>query len=95
VIEAAKNNRHGHRDATMILVAYRHGLRAAEVCSLEWSQVDFASATFSGISFCGRHSGSVGALVEVRSGQHRHGATGKHLARWGRKPNKGSLEALS
>jgi integrase len=31
VIEAAKNNRHGHRDATMILVAYRHGLRAAEV----------------------------------------------------------------
>ena len=45
VIEAAKNNRHGHRDATMILVAYRHGLRAAEVCSLEWSQVDFALAT--------------------------------------------------
>ena len=36
VIEAAKNNRHGHRDATMVLVAYRHGLRAAEVCSLEW-----------------------------------------------------------
>jgi hypothetical protein len=29
----------------MILVAYRHGLRAAEVCSLEWSQVDFALAT--------------------------------------------------
>src|SRR4029077_5422201 len=27
------------------LVAYRHGLRAAEVCSLEWSQVDFALAT--------------------------------------------------
>ena len=45
MIEAAKNNRHGHRDATMILVAYRHGLRAAEVCSLEWSQVDFALAT--------------------------------------------------
>ena len=45
MIEAAKNNRHGHRDASMILVAYRHGLRAAEVCSLEWSQVDFALAT--------------------------------------------------
>jgi hypothetical protein len=28
--EAAKANRHGHRDATMILVAFRHGLRAAE-----------------------------------------------------------------
>src|SRR5260221_14746082 len=34
LIEAAKSNRHGHRDATMILVAYRHGLRASEVCSL-------------------------------------------------------------
>jgi integrase len=49
MIEAAKNNRHGHRDATMILVAYRHGLRAAEVCSLEWSQVDFALAWLSAL----------------------------------------------
>src|SRR5271156_3412589 len=32
LIEAAKGNRYGHRDATMILVAFRHGLRAAEVC---------------------------------------------------------------
>jgi integrase len=45
LIEAAKHNRHGHRDATMILVAYRHGLRASEVCDLEWSQIDFAAAT--------------------------------------------------
>src|SRR3981189_3703190 len=42
--EAAKANRHGHRDATMILVAYRHGLRAAEVCDLRWDQVDFNGA---------------------------------------------------
>jgi integrase len=28
LIEAAKGNRYGHRDATMILVAYRHGFRA-------------------------------------------------------------------
>ena len=27
LIEAAKQNRSGHRDATAILVAYRHGLR--------------------------------------------------------------------
>src|SRR6478672_2565673 len=45
LIEAAKGNRHGHRDATMILVAYRHGLRASEICDLRWDQIDFASAT--------------------------------------------------
>jgi type 1 fimbriae regulatory protein FimE len=37
---ARKVSRHGHRDATMILVAYRHGLRASEVCSLEWHQIE-------------------------------------------------------
>src|SRR4029453_9463400 len=40
LIEAAKSNRHGHRDATMILVAYRHGLRASEICGLEWQQIE-------------------------------------------------------
>jgi integrase len=43
LIEAAKANRHGHRDA-MILVAFRHGLRAAEACDLRWDQVDFNGA---------------------------------------------------
>ena len=33
---ARKHGRYGHRDATMILVAYRHGLRASEVCDLLW-----------------------------------------------------------
>src|SRR3954469_1375228 len=31
---ARKHSRYGHRDSTMILVAYRHGLRASEVCDL-------------------------------------------------------------
>jgi integrase len=44
VIEAAKGNRHGHRDATMILLTFRLGLRAAEVCDLRWDQVDFNGA---------------------------------------------------
>ena len=32
LIDAAKRNRRGHRDATMMLLAYRHGLRASELC---------------------------------------------------------------
>ena len=44
LIEAAKGNRYGQRDAAMILVAYRHGLRASEVCDLEWSAIDFTRA---------------------------------------------------
>jgi integrase len=44
LIEAARGNRYGHRDATMILLTYRHGLRAAEVCDLRWDQVDFNGA---------------------------------------------------
>jgi type 1 fimbriae regulatory protein FimB/type 1 fimbriae regulatory protein FimE len=40
LIKAAKGNRHGQRDATMILIAFRHGLRAAEVVDLRWDQVD-------------------------------------------------------
>jgi integrase len=45
LLTAAKGNRWGHRDATMILVAYRHGLRASELVDLRWDQVEFATAT--------------------------------------------------
>ena len=44
LIKAASQNRHGHRDATMILTAYRHGLRVSEICDLRWDQVDFLHA---------------------------------------------------
>jgi type 1 fimbriae regulatory protein FimE len=41
LIDAArKRGRNGPRDAAAILLAYRHGLRAQELCSLQWSQVD-------------------------------------------------------
>jgi type 1 fimbriae regulatory protein FimB/type 1 fimbriae regulatory protein FimE len=36
LIEAAKDNRQGHRDATMILIALRYGLRASELADLRW-----------------------------------------------------------
>ena len=40
LIEAAKQNRSGHRGATAILVAYRHGLRAAELVTLRWDDIE-------------------------------------------------------
>jgi len=45
LIDVAKANRYGHRDATMILVAYRHGFRASELTDLRWDQIEFSSAT--------------------------------------------------
>jgi len=39
---ARAKSRWGHRDATMILIGYRHGLRASELCDLQWSQVELA-----------------------------------------------------
>jgi integrase len=44
LVEAAKGNRYGHRDATMILMAYRHGLRVSELVDLRWDQIDFDTA---------------------------------------------------
>src|SRR5262249_35228276 len=38
---AASGNRWGHRDATAILLAYRHGLRASELVALRRDDVDF------------------------------------------------------
>jgi integrase len=41
LIKAAGENRQGHRDATAILIAYRHGLRASELVALRWDDIDF------------------------------------------------------
>ena len=41
IMEAArKTGRHSHRDATLILLAYRHALRVAELVALRWDQID-------------------------------------------------------
>jgi integrase len=45
LIEAARRNRWGSRDSTMILIAFRHGLRVSELCSLQWSDIEFETAT--------------------------------------------------
>jgi type 1 fimbriae regulatory protein FimB/type 1 fimbriae regulatory protein FimE len=44
IAAAKKLGRHGHRDSTMILLAYRHGLRVGELVALQWSQVDLDQA---------------------------------------------------
>jgi integrase len=44
LISAARKGRYGHRDATLILLMARHGLRVSEAVDLEWSQVDFNRA---------------------------------------------------
>ena len=38
----ARGRRYNLRDATMILVAFRHGLRVSELCALTWDQIDFS-----------------------------------------------------
>jgi integrase len=45
LIETARKNRHGHRDVTMIIVAYHHGLRVSELIDLRWDQLDWTAAT--------------------------------------------------
>jgi type 1 fimbriae regulatory protein FimB/type 1 fimbriae regulatory protein FimE len=45
LIAAGKGNRYGHRDATMLLIGFRHGLRASELCELQWSDIEFETAT--------------------------------------------------
>jgi type 1 fimbriae regulatory protein FimB/type 1 fimbriae regulatory protein FimE len=44
LIKATKDSRYSQRDAALLLIAFRHGLRASEICDLDWSQVEFGRA---------------------------------------------------
>ena len=37
---AKSTGRHGHRDMTMIIMMFRHGLRVSELVSLRWDAID-------------------------------------------------------
>ena len=41
LMKAGKHGRYAQRDATLILIAFRHGLRASEIAGLEWSQIEW------------------------------------------------------
>jgi integrase len=58
LIEAAKHNRFGQRDSTMILIAFRHALRVSELVALRWSDVDFERSTLNVQRLKGSKSGS-------------------------------------
>lgn len=42
---ARQTGRYGHRDYTLLLIMYRHGLRVSEAVSLQWSQIQFDQGT--------------------------------------------------
>lgn len=54
LLRAARKNRHGARNQAMMLLAYRHGLRASEVVGLRWSDLDVGLGTI----YCRRAKGS-------------------------------------
>jgi len=41
---AQKHSQNANRDKCMILLAFRHGLRRSELCSLKWEDIDFPNA---------------------------------------------------
>ena len=40
ITAASKSGRHRHRDKSLILIGYRHGLRVSELIALRWDMVD-------------------------------------------------------
>jgi integrase len=59
---AKKSPRYGTRNHAMILLAYRHGLRASEVINLRLSDVDLKPGTI----YCRRAKGSHSSLHPMR-----------------------------
>ena len=46
---ARKTGQHGHRDASLILIGYRHALRVSELVSLRWDQINLGQGLLHGL----------------------------------------------
>src|SRR5271169_1970481 len=46
LLDSAASGRYGHRDRTLLLLMYRHGLRVSEAIGLRWEQFDMKSGLF-------------------------------------------------
>src|SRR5437016_6285949 len=62
LLRAAKKGRHGVRNYAMILIAYRHGLRASEVAGLRVSDIDLKRGTI----YCRRAKNSRSSLHPLK-----------------------------
>jgi site-specific recombinase XerD len=83
---ARSRGRYGHRDATMILLAYRHGLRVGELVTLRWDQIDLKLGRIHVRRLKGSEDsvhplsgGEIRALRQVRRDQALAGDDGRHV----------------
>ena len=68
LIEAAGSlGRHGHRDSTLILLAFRHGYRVSEIIALRWNQIDLSQ----GLMHVNRLKNGVPSVHPVRGPELR------------------------
>lgn len=64
---ASRTGRHGHRDKTLILIAYRHGLRVTELVNLRWEMIDLQD----GLIHINRLKNGVPSLHPIRGTELR------------------------
>src|SRR5499433_99471 len=64
---AARVGRYGHRDATLMLLSYRHGLRVSELVALRWGQIDLKA----GLLHVNRNKNGIASVHPLRGPELR------------------------